>query len=73
MLVNSFNLSQSFNYMHYLFYKKRFKIENWLKYFSSAFEKKKNFNFGKFVTTKKGMKTNFFSSLSFIPVYGSVI
>ncbi len=25
MLVNSFNLSQSFNYKHYLFYKKRFK------------------------------------------------
>jgi hypothetical protein len=27
MLVSSFNLSQSFNYMPYLFYKKRFKSE----------------------------------------------
>ncbi len=27
MLVNSFNLSQSFNYTHYLYYKKRFKSE----------------------------------------------
>ncbi len=27
MLVNSFNLSQSFNYTHYLFYKKRYKTE----------------------------------------------
>ena len=27
MLVNSFNLSQSFNYAQYLFYKKRFKTE----------------------------------------------
>ncbi len=27
MLINSFNLSQSFNYTHYLFYKKRYKTE----------------------------------------------
>ncbi len=27
MLVSSFNLSQSFNYTSYLFYKKRFKSE----------------------------------------------
>jgi hypothetical protein len=27
LVVNSFNLLQSFNYTHYLFYKKRFKTE----------------------------------------------
>jgi hypothetical protein len=27
MLVNNINLLQSFNYRHYLFYKKRFKTE----------------------------------------------
>jgi hypothetical protein len=31
------------------------------------------FNFVKFVATKKGMTTNFFSPLSFVAVFGSGI
>ncbi len=73
MLVNSFNLSQSFNYTHYLFYKNGSKLKIGSNIFLQHLKRKKKFNFGKFVTTKKGMITNFFSSLSFIPVYGSAI
>jgi hypothetical protein len=43
------------------------------KIFSSAFKKKNNFQLVKFVATKKGMTTNFFSSLPFVAVFGSGI
>ncbi len=45
-------------------------LENWPKFFSSALI---IFNFVMFVATKKGMTTNFFSPLSFVAVFGSVI
>jgi hypothetical protein len=39
----------------------------------SAFQKLSNFNFVKFVATKKGMTTNFCSPLSFVEAFGSGI
>jgi hypothetical protein len=42
-------------------------------FFLQHFKKKIIFNFVKFVTTKKGRTTNFFSPLSFVEVFGSGI
>ncbi len=48
-------------------------FECWPKFYSSAFKKFNNFQFGKFVGTKKGLTTNIFSPLSFVAVFGSWI
>jgi hypothetical protein len=42
-------------------------------YFLQHFKNKIIFNFVKFVATKNGMTTNFFSTLSFVAVFGSGI
>jgi hypothetical protein len=42
-------------------------------FFLQHFKNKIIYNFVKFVATKKGMTTNFFSPLSFVPVFGSGI
>jgi hypothetical protein len=42
-------------------------------FFLQQFKNKIILNFVKFVATKKGMKTNFFSPLSFVAVFGSGI
>ncbi len=41
--------------------------------FLQHFKNKIIFNFVKFVASKKGLTTNFFSSLSFVAVFGSGI
>jgi hypothetical protein len=43
------------------------------KIFLQHFKNKIIFNFVKFVATKKGLTTNFFSTLSFVAVFGSGI
>jgi hypothetical protein len=42
-------------------------------FFLQHFKNKIIFNFVKFVDTKKGITTHFFSPLSFVPVFGSGI
>jgi hypothetical protein len=42
-------------------------------FFSSAFKKLNNFQFVKFVATKKGLTTIFCSPLSFVAVFGTGI
>ncbi len=42
-------------------------------FFLQHFKNKIIYNFVKFVATKKGMTTNFFSPLPFVPIFGSEI
>jgi hypothetical protein len=48
-------------------------LENWAKFFSSAYQKYNNIQFCEICGYKKGMTTNFFSPLSFVAVFGSGI
>jgi hypothetical protein len=51
--------------------KKLYNFFELAKFFSSTLKNEIICNFVKFVATKKGMTTNFFSPLSFVAVFGS--